>query len=781
MPEIPDTKTYKVARLLTKAGFSVVPVHTDGTKRPALKEWKPLQERLPTEEELAAWFSNGSGLAVIAGRISGNLEILDFDERGLYEEFAQALIDHDCGHLLELFVIVETPRGGTHLYYRCEEPVTGNQKLARRLDEDGKPVVRIETRGEGGYALSPPSPDYKLVQGKPHEAPILTGDERKMLHRIARMFDLYDDPETVKIDAPPAKDKDPNRLRPGDDFNDRGDALEVLVKHGWRVLGRRGDTLTLQRPGKDGKGISATFNHAGSGYLYVFSTNAAPFESERAYSPYAVYTFLEHGGDFAAASSALGKEGYGEPAKKPAPKLRIKKKAAEEGQAQEEEQPAEPDGEMSEFELAEFWARENEQRFCYVEGDQWWIYENNHWHYSSSEVVTRSVQEFLEKTGKVTPARIRNVQFMAKSKVGPVSVSAFNAHPNWIPLANGVFDTATGELLPHDPAHKLTYITNYEYDPKADCPTWKQCLREWMIREDGQTCQEWVDLLQEWFGYCLIPDNRAQTSMLWNGEGGNGKGVATRMLEALVDREYTCALSIDNLHMEYTRAELHGKLVAFVNEPDPKALLKNGNYFKAIVGGDPIAARRPMEKVFTFVPVARIVISTNELPSTRDQSIGYYRRLLMIDWRYNVPQEKRDLDLDDKLKLELPGIFNWAIEGLRRFRERRKFDIPEESRKLLEGYKLTQDSIGRFVKEECFLDPLEYAAANQLYKQYKDWCTDLGMRAESDNTFGRRLAKIGCKADRKYVNGKQVRCWLGITGTQTTGEDEADEAGWKTA
>lgn len=100
--------------------------------------------------------------------------------------------------------------------------------------------------------------------------------------------------------------------RPGDDYNSRGDLAGLLRTHGWRFLRECGHEEYWQRPGKTGVGISATLNYAGTGLFYVFSASASPLEPLTAYSPFAVYTLLEHGGDYTTATRALAREGYGE-------------------------------------------------------------------------------------------------------------------------------------------------------------------------------------------------------------------------------------------------------------------------------------------------------------------------------------------------------------------------------------------------------------------------------------------------------------------------------------
>ena len=308
------TNTLNAACAALAAGFSLLPIKTDGTKAPAIPTWKHLQQQPPTDAQLQQWFGGRTphGLGLIHGAVSGHSEALDFDETGLYAQFAHLCQAQGWGDLVERLPLIETPSGGHHLLYRCTNPVGGNTKLAETPDRQ----TRIETRGEGGYSVGPGSPaachaaglPYQFTRGSLSAVPILTPAERSALHDLARVFHEYADP---RHQAPEPRPTAYTGTRPGDDFNARGDLSALLERHGWRHLGCHGDKDLWQRPGKDGRGLSATGNYASSGLLYVFSANAAPFEPQRAYSPFAVFALLEHGGDFAAAARALSAQGYG--------------------------------------------------------------------------------------------------------------------------------------------------------------------------------------------------------------------------------------------------------------------------------------------------------------------------------------------------------------------------------------------------------------------------------------------------------------------------------------
>lgn len=309
-----------------QAGLSVLPARREGDhKCVALRTWKPYQERLPTEAEVRGWFANNHrALCLVGGAVSGNLEMIDFDLGGEAFEPWCELVREANPRLLGRLVIETTPSGGRHVAYRCEGAICGNVKLAQRklVVPNGDPITiagkefrprqvqgewsvlltLIESRGEGGIFLCAPSEGYSLTQGNLAELPVITADERETLLTSAwALNEQLPDPEPEPING-----AIPGLLRPGDDYAERGDVRAVLQRHGW-TLARAGENEYWRRPGRT-DGWSATLR---DGVLYVFSSNAAPFESDRAYSPFTVYALLEHGGDFAAAATALRAEGYG--------------------------------------------------------------------------------------------------------------------------------------------------------------------------------------------------------------------------------------------------------------------------------------------------------------------------------------------------------------------------------------------------------------------------------------------------------------------------------------
>ena len=288
-----------------RSGLAVLPANK-AQKRPCLPQWSEFQTRLPTEDEVRRWFAEPrEAQCLVCGKVSGNLEVIDFDNHGeLYSKWKDAIpVD-----LLARLVIEQTQSGGYHVAYRCQDEVCGNIRLAQG-ERNGKMMTLVETRGEGGLILCAPGDGYSLVQGDYTALPVLTKEERETLLNAA--WKMNEKPEQG-MPKPTGCPDEHFENRPGDDFNARGDVRAVLQKHGWTSLGVQPDGNEYwRRPGKTGGGNSATLK---DGVFYVFSSNADPFESNRPYNIFTAYTLLEHNGDFGEAATELLKQGYGKAA-----------------------------------------------------------------------------------------------------------------------------------------------------------------------------------------------------------------------------------------------------------------------------------------------------------------------------------------------------------------------------------------------------------------------------------------------------------------------------------
>lgn len=318
--------TWKIAERDIQKGISVIPVRdkddAGGLAKSPCVQWTKYQRTIIPLDALFDLMDrhNTSAIAWVCGKVSGNLEGIDIDVK--YYPGIDAIlftaIQTLYPDLFKKLRIHKTPSGGYHILYRCEEPVPGNQKLAGRK-ENGKQVNFIETRGEGGYLLAPPSLGYTVHFD--NEIPIISKTERESLIALCKSFS-----ELVKIEKPPAptkQDAEYYETNPFDDYNIRMDPSQLCEQLGWKFFKGNNSYIYYTRPGKD-KGVSMSFDKR-KRFFYCF-TASTELEESKGYSPANLLAILQFRGDKTKLYRYLVDNGFGK--YKPKTEERIVKRAA---------------------------------------------------------------------------------------------------------------------------------------------------------------------------------------------------------------------------------------------------------------------------------------------------------------------------------------------------------------------------------------------------------------------------------------------------------------------
>lgn len=302
------------AKFYASQGYSVIPT---GDNKRSILQWKEFQSTLPTTQQLTAQFNHPKavGLAVICGSVSGNLEVIDVDTKydltgTLWERFKAAI--HQVYNKL---YIVRTKSGGYHLYLKCEV-IEGNQKLAMRpatedelkANPNTKEVVLIETRGEAGYVIAPPTTGYEKLSD--FKVPILTIDEREIILTAARSFNEVI--EELRPEPRAVHNSTAFQITPWDDYNNKCNVVALLERHGWTFVRSQGNRDFMKRPNYPPTDSETSGDYHRELNLFKVFSSSTPFELRKGYKPYAIFTILEHKGDYSAAAKALIEQGYGE-------------------------------------------------------------------------------------------------------------------------------------------------------------------------------------------------------------------------------------------------------------------------------------------------------------------------------------------------------------------------------------------------------------------------------------------------------------------------------------
>ena len=335
---------------------------------------------------------------------------------------------------------------------------------------------------------------------------------------------------------------------------------------------------------------------------------------------------------------------------------------------------------------------------------------------------------------------------------------AMNEHPDLICIENGMFNLKTGALLPHDKNYYASYMLPIAFDPKRlpDCPRWKLFLEEGI--GDVAVIRE----LQKFFGYCLTRDTKYEKMLIIEGPGGDGKSKVLKVLKALVGSKNTTHIPMGRLEDQFYLSKLVGKLLNSFTEIESKAM--QSQELKAIVSGDPISASFKNETPFDFEPFCKLAYSTNRFPKILDNSDGFFRRLLLVRMtRQFVKTGMADVDLEEKLLAELPGIFPWALAGLAMLRKDRGFSEPEQMLASLDEYKTSNNNVLYFIKRHVQADPegkeLKTSHGEKypsVYDMYTKKCRGWNLTPFGEPQFQKEFARLLRDMEIPVGDGKKV-------------------------
>lgn len=322
-----------------------------------------------------------------------------------------------------------------------------------------------------------------------------------------------------------------------------------------------------------------------------------------------------------------------------------------------------------------------------------------------------------------------------------------------INLLNGTFDiTSKGHRRLRDfrPGDFLTYQLGFEYDKKATCPLFNAFLDEVLPDKNAQ------HVLSEFIGYVFTKQLKLEKALILYGSGANGKSVIFDIVSALLGREYVSSYSMAELCNEngYYRAKVDCKLLNYASEIGGKT---ESDTFKKLASGEPISARLPYGDPFTIEDYARFIFNANTLPKDVEMTNAFFRRFLIIPFNVTIPEERQDKELASKIIAnELPGIFNWVLEGVDRLMAQKRFTHCDLIERELEQFKKESDTIQLFLEDENYQLSIDsFKSLMELYNEYRSFCCMNGYRSLSKKNMAKRLKNLGFE-EKRLSSGKYV-------------------------
>ncbi len=409
--------------------------------------------------------------------------------------------------------------------------------------------------------------------------------------------------------------------------------------------------------------------------------------------------------------------------------------------------------------VAEHISQDQNGNLIYV-NQNFWSYAGGIWKRIEDVQIKAQIRIFLSSREEIkhliTSALIEDVYKQVGIILLVLPNFLFNREPLVLNFTNGTLGLKKGEF---SASHRRELFQNiqfpYDFNRDSLCPNWDLFLES--LEFDPDT----LSRLQEWAGYCLLPMvyGNLQKSLFFIGEGANGKSVFLETLAAVLDN--VSHLELSELFDRFKIAELEGKLANICTDVETSKVMDAR--FKKIVAGEPQSAERKFKEPFEFQPFAKILFSANDFIPTKDRTHGYYRRFDILKFNRIFKTEEQKPELLQELKEEVPGIFNWALEGLNRLSQKNwRMTKSSYMENCHNDFIRATNPLQLFIEEECVVEVNASVDSNELRSSYKHYCEDKGYKVLSDNNLGKELKRLGVENTRIRSEGVRINEYKGI-------------------
>jgi putative DNA primase/helicase len=417
----------------------------------------------------------------------------------------------------------------------------------------------------------------------------------------------------------------------------------------------------------------------------------------------------------------------------------------------------------------------DEGQWYYFDGQRWTKDHGGVWMLEQSLKVSRAYAEDAVRFGSSDPnfqARVaaaksynglagrKRLIELVKAEPGLAILSTqFDSDPLLFNVENGTINLLTGELLSHNPDELHTKIAPVKCEPTAKRDRWISFLAE--VIPDAEARAHF----QRVVGYCLTGNVSEHKLFFFFGTGANGKSVVLEVLLSLFG-DYGTLAPVSLLMSKPTEQHpcdkmvLRGRRLAVFAEV-PTGQRWDESTIKALTGGDTITGRGMRENFSTFTPVAKFAIAGNHRPRTNDLSEGFRRRFEEFPFEVTIPESRRDPKLAEKLRSELSGILNYALEGCREW-QRDGLGKSAKVQAATGAYFADNDRLGPFFAERCIFAGANRVSRAALRAAYVEWCEHEGEHPINPREFGELLRQRGATDGNVRTGNAVARGWHGV-------------------
>lgn len=320
--------------------------------------------------------------------------------------------------------------------------------------------------------------------------------------------------------------------------------------------------------------------------------------------------------------------------------------------------------------------------------------------------------------------------------------------PYLLGVRNGVIDLRTGRHYFNQPEMRITRYCNAGFAEDATCPQWLRFLDQIFINDTAT-----IECVQRLLGCTLLGLATEEILIICYGHGSNGKSVFSNVVHKIMGGyaitappSLLTARRQDDTGPRNDLAALAGARYVSINEMQAGDRLDE-QVVKMLAGREPISARFLHQEFFEFTPSFTPWLRTNHKPIITGLDDGIWRRLVLLPFSRKFADHEKDPALEQKLLDEQDAILMWMVEGAKLYLQD-GIKLSPRMRSELGTYRSESDLLGEFLSDQTRPDPTGKANQGTLYKSYREWCEECGVRPLSKKTFTQRLAERG------YPEGK---------------------------
>lgn len=298
-----------------------------------------------------------------------------------------------------------------------------------------------------------------------------------------------------------------------------------------------------------------------------------------------------------------------------------------------------------------------------------------------------------------------------------ITLEEIEVSSKYLTLQNCLFDLETGETYSFSPEIFTTNPLPFEYDSTATGKYWKIYLKSLFPKEP-----EMRTYLQELVGYSLYRGMPRPFMVFIKGARGTGKSTFLDIIGKLVGEHNSTSIPLEKINDVHNIARLYGKLINTAGETESDKTLST-QILKSITAGDPIEGRELYKSSFRFSPYVKIYVGMNEWPNIVDRTHALFDRIYPVVFERQFRGSGNEIiDLSRKLEIELPAIFLWAVEGLKRLQQNKwVFSIPESMMQIKDETKRISDSLYSFLCECTMDEDGSHLHIGELYDTYQSY------------------------------------------------------------